>query len=667
MEKIKYPYFFNKDRIIQLIKEVNLENNYKLIDILEFRNVLSFFNDNNHFLDFSTQKVKDTKSKMYQIIISFFNDESPNDILDDFKYMFDPDNEEYNILQYRNDYLECFKEYNLAEKVKEEKIELVAQEINLSISLFLNTDYFDKNYPQAMKNIFLKNTSNFELLLNNYTKDFIGNKEKYHIPKKITKDEMYKFCLDYVDSEDCNCNYLKLIEQGIKGIKELIIDGKLKLHAKKKSEEIEKKIFTKDDSSFIKTVNSYKIAIYTQKEDYDKETANFKALIETDWLKKNKNPETLLTYFMYLENFFTPNWILNMCSYPSFEAPIFEKIFSVKSQNHYETSHYFALKNEIMLLMFRIMEDFLRKELNIRIEDLINYFFTKYSEENFRINWLSIEFAKKDENVKIQTINLFTVEEFIRKQWNLLVKEQEIDKDLLKFENTPRIKDLHSLLDKKYVYKNSENKDVPRILNLLFSSQSNIRYIDDNLKAENFVQLIKDKKVNKNNLHNYQHKEIDFLIDKQVISVDKDNFLYLTKKQERRILIFINIYKFGVIHYHYTLCSKKSMSLETQQNEVDEMITEGILISENSLLSKPETDFFNYVLNDSEFDNALALRNKYSHGSVVDNNFEDYLYILIILMVYVIKINEELTLNESIQRNRIENIKDKKTTKETEK
>ena len=68
------------------------------------------------------------------------------------------------------------------------------------------------------------------------------------------------------------------------------------------------------------------------------------------------------------------------------------------------------------------------------------------------------------------------------------------------------------------------------------------------------------------------------------------------------------------------------------------------MICENTFFAKPEEDFLSYILNNSKFDNALGLRNKYSHGSVVEENQDDYLYILIILVVYTIKINEELTI-----------------------
>lgn len=133
--------------------------------------------------------------------------------------------------------------------------------------------------------------------------------------------------------------------------------------------------------------------------------------------------------------------------------------------------------------------------------------------------------------------------------------------------------------------------------------------------------------------------------------MDEEENIFITQKQFLRISIISNIYYYGVIHY-YHLNQKLSMknSLEHQQQEINEMIEEGLLIYENTLFSKPEANYLNYILNDSEFDNALGLRNKYLHGSIVEENENNYLYILIILVVYVIKINEELTIKDNSKK-----------------
>lgn len=667
MKKVKYPYFLNTERLIELAKSVDLKTSYNLLDILEFHNVQKFLTNNSYPQEFSDKQVKVAKAQMYQTISLFFKNRTKEEILSDFIFLFDPNNiesleeidekikdgtldhdsETQDILHYRDDFIECFEKYDLADRIDEETLEQSLQNLELQISLFLKTDYFIQRYPQVMKKNFILNPSNFELVLNNYTKNNTGNKTKYYIPKNISKDEMYKFCLKYIENESTNGNYLGLIEQGIQGIKELNIDAKLKLKAKRKNEEIEKKLFFNEDGTFIKNGHRQKIVVYTKKIDYENESSDTKAFIDIDWLKDNSEPESLLNYLMYMDDFFTNNWILNLCSFPNFEASVLEIFLGVRSQKHYEISYSFSNKNALVLLSFQVIETFLKKELDTRIEDLIIYFFTKYSKENFKVSWLNLDFAQQDEKMSIQTKNLFTIEEHIRKQWKLLVEEKEIDKDLFELENTPRISDLKSLLDKKYIYVNHKNEDIPQILSLLFSDQSGLGYINESLKEENFVQLILKNRVNKNDLLNFQFQNIQFLVDKDIISVDEDSFLFMTAKQLTRITIFSRLYNFGVIHYYHTL--DNPMILELQQYEIDEMMKEGLLTFENTLFSKPETEFFNYILNNSEFDNALALRNKYLHGSVVEGDYRDYLYILIVLIVYVIKINDELIIDENVR------------------
>nr|WP_176332604.1 hypothetical protein [Enterococcus sp. 12C11_DIV0727] len=147
------------------------------------------------------------------------------------------------------------------------------------------------------------------------------------------------------------------------------------------------------------------------------------------------------------------------------------------------------------------------------------------------------------------------------------------------------------------------------------------------MKGNDFVQLIVNNKIKKTDFRSYQQLNIDFLIDNDVISVDKEETIFTTEKQLFRILIISNIYKYGVIHYYHwnqKLSIKKG--IEYQQQEIDEMIEEGLLIYENTLFAKPEVDYLNYILNNSEFDNSLGLRNKYSHGSIVEENETDYFY-----------------------------------------
>lgn len=82
-----------------------------------------------------------------------------------------------------------------------------------------------------------------------------------------------------------------------------------------------------------------------------------------------------------------------------------------------------------------------------------------------------------------------------------------------------------------------------------------------------------------------------------------------------------------------------------------------------SLFSKPEQEYLNYMLNNSEFSNGLALRNNYLHGTNStdeENNQQDYYQILKILIFIIIKINEEFCFVDDLKKKQLQQKEDDK-------
>lgn len=83
---------------------------------------------------------------------------------------------------------------------------------------------------------------------------------------------------------------------------------------------------------------------------------------------------------------------------------------------------------------------------------------------------------------------------------------------------------------------------------------------------------------------------------------------------------------------------------------INEMEACGIVKIESSQLSRPEQDYINYYLNKSTFNNALDLRNRYSHGTQpsgehIENIHEfNYMIFLRFFILIIIKINVDLCL-----------------------
>ena len=81
------------------------------------------------------------------------------------------------------------------------------------------------------------------------------------------------------------------------------------------------------------------------------------------------------------------------------------------------------------------------------------------------------------------------------------------------------------------------------------------------------------------------------------------------------------------------------------------MASEGIILFERSLFSKPEQSYFNYFLNKSEFTNGLDLRNSYLHGTQATPNEtqkHEYAYFtyLKLLFLVMLKIEDDLIISK---------------------
>ena len=82
---------------------------------------------------------------------------------------------------------------------------------------------------------------------------------------------------------------------------------------------------------------------------------------------------------------------------------------------------------------------------------------------------------------------------------------------------------------------------------------------------------------------------------------------------------------------------------------IQALVESGDMKYENTLFSRPEQAYLNYMLNKSEYSNGMDLRNKYSHDTCslkeeVQN--EDYSELLKIMVLLITKINEEFCLRE---------------------
>lgn len=254
-------------------------------------------------------------------------------------------------------------------------------------------------------------------------------------------------------------------------------------------------------------------------------------------------------------------------------------------------------------------------------------------------------FPHEENNIKIKIQNLFVLDEAIKKQWYLYAKKTDLDPKLYRYVDTPTNDKLESILKYKYIYLNKENKDIMYFTFLLFSTQSGLSHINNELFEENLLLLLTVNDINFSQLHKYQVSKINNLIEAGIISLSEDDVLIFNDNQIIRIRILQSVYYNGVINFYYLFTGLSSTEKKVYQQEIIKMINEKLLINTNSLLSIPEQEYLNFLLNDRDYDNSLRLRNKYQHAGELDDIPNDYYYGLIVIIIYINKINEELILS----------------------
>lgn len=245
-------------------------------------------------------------------------------------------------------------------------------------------------------------------------------------------------------------------------------------------------------------------------------------------------------------------------------------------------------------------------------------------------------------------VAICSVIDSIIKQFILYVKHKKIDFDLLAISsNSVKFNDIPSLISNKYIY--GSGKDFIYYTYWLFSDQcpyiSIPRYIGKKREHINLYELLRNKKVFLSDYNETHHPAFYKMKDIGILKISPTGLISLGNSS--KLAILMDLYNNEVINrWHYP---------KRAQIIIDEFIHKGLIKASSTLLSLPEVHYFNYILNNSEHTNALALRNKYLHGiqyAINDNEVHknNYFILLRLLVILAIKINDDFCLEDELRK-----------------
>lgn len=273
---------------------------------------------------------------------------------------------------------------------------------------------------------------------------------------------------------------------------------------------------------------------------------------------------------------------------------------------------------------------------DIQIEDIFHWFFETYLKEEFHTEGFIYTPPSPATTYFEKCKLLASAIDGVLKQYRLFCEDGQIDRELLEISSGHIIfQDVPSTVPNKYGYACSPM--LQREMELLFSDQSMMAYTEKTKsKYHTLPQLLMAEDMKKEDFKYYQQGNLDWLIERGSIQIDADGYLRINRTRTAVL---------GDLFYNEVVCPNHYD--KNLHDQGDTLFAAGDMYYESTLFSKPEQDYLNYVLNRSKFTNGLDLRNKYIHDTCpLDKETQagDYIELLKIMVLTIIKINEEFCL-----------------------
>lgn len=618
----KIDKFFKQKANENIIESIN--------DILERHHIIEYLDNGFTHQDWSIEELElyRSYSKDFKKDLSkYFRDLSANAILsfyDDIYY----------------DYLDTFwqqiNKHGTYSNISGAELDLIFKKKNFSINEILYCKNLVNHFDEQISEYILLNPHYAEVLLDYFEASHDKSKKDKFFPNSLTLEKREELISRYLDSEDTNLNYIRLIVKN-KDSDNLKFTDKIRLKAKRLSDKINDELLNSENAIILrKCVTLSEDQDEVKKIEYKDDQKIFS--YSKKRLSEKVDKFTLFKNFRTVFEFLDFQGCIEFVSRKS-EIDSFEYSF-IRSKNEFFISSAFSEKSMDGLMNFALYNYFLQS-VNNNLEDILEFFVNTYLNGNFNINYLKLHLPSK-QSTYLEKIRLIVPEfESLFEQYKLYVEDDLIDYDLLQVTTkTSKISSIPSLLEKKYVYPVGEEYN--KLEHTFFSNMNFlVNYKKYGTKYQNFYHLLIQEKLYVNDFDHFSKEYIQELIDNNYLKLNENEVLEIENKSRLTIIYYLKTY--DVISYW-----RLPQSL---RDEVDIMCKNKMVRFSDKLLTTAEQEYFDYYLN-NRFSNGLWLRNKYVHATNSHNQDEqenDYSILLRLLVLLILKIEDDL----NIARNQI--------------
>ncbi|MEK4426100.1 hypothetical protein [Solibacillus sp. FSL K6-1523] len=617
---------WNLKKVGEIYIQFQIESSYTLNQIIELYNCTKYIENRLYLDNWDKAQINEVNKTVKGFIARYFSELKDVQILEELKDL------QFN---FKEDFLDLFFKYKLEIRVSEEYLRNWIDEKIFSIYTICHNKRFVEFYNDITRDLLLENPSNAELIIDKFLNE--SSKEKHIYLPSYSDAELNNIIDEYIDSLEVNLNYVDLIVTA-RSTKGFIITGELKLKAKRKAEKLREQYFkTQGGGIQFEHMVAFKRDLEApMTADINGKEGQFRIYFDKNWLEEELDYFTILYNFIWLFSYLDSNGRISMVNLQS-EASALENAIGITGRYDYKTNHTFGSKEMFSQMKFNLYYELLMSK-EVELERVLEWYFNVYVKEEYSVDNYIVELPSKYATYKEKCLAIFAEIEYVLVQFDAYVKYKNIDQELIEMNSHSILfSQVPSLVDSKYIY---AKRELNYIMFQLFSDQASLNYIDEHLKGNCFFELINFNKLKVEQFHNYQRGKLQQLIELNYIIQDPMGFIKWNNPN--KIALLHNLYKNEVIIY-------QRLSKQIQI-EIDQLIREGLVETECKLFSKLEQNYFDYYLNNHQFQNGLQLRNKYMHRRQVllddEQHKQNYLIGLRLLICIVLKINEEFCIAE---------------------
>jgi len=631
---------YNLEKAEKVIKLFSSENeDYDVNQIIELYNIQLFFDNGGRLKrwdDSEYDALKNSVSLFWGVISRFFNKIDDANILCVLGAL-DSDSKDIN------DFWFLFNKYKRYEIVSAAIIEQLLTEHDIfHISFILKRKETACAYGDLVTNYFISNPRCAEYLIDEFLVMKELTHERSYFPKELDANKKNQVLKNYINCDTANPSYLKLMASA-QNSSDLPLDDQLRLMAKEKFNSYwEEKAKTSAGISYGTEYGTEVVFSQNQKDVVKLEKLENRVLrmsYSVKWIVENIDYPTLLNNFIYLFEYVDERFRSSFISKSS-QLGIFERFLGMKGVREYPVGIYFNQMNMLhSLQMIGYCEQL--EKVNIQIESIFKWFFEEYLNDEFQVEGFVFH-APTKRTTALERCKLISIEiESALKQFFIVVTNGTIERDLLEISSTPlRVKDVPSFIAEKYIY--PKNDVCKKAMHLLFSDQAGLSYTEKTKEKsyQHFAELLYKEQMYVDDFYAYQNEDIDWLVQNSCLFIDKSSQVRLNTE---KVGILLDLHNNEVGRLCYFASRPKEISM------LKKMQADGEIEYSTSLFSLSEQRYLNFILNKADFSNGLDLRNKYLHAShsLSEKDHEsDYVQLLKIMVLIIIKINEEFCLRE---------------------